>query len=400
MFIRGASCKIIKNSRGEKTLEMTLKTFKGSVWASAPAGKSRGKREVEPWSEQGVEESYRKLQRFCKLIEHKNFMIRQLSDLQMVLDIIKRFEQHMGSLGGNTTYVIETVFLKAAAQDHNRELWQFIHEGMGGGSHVHMPMPVGNCIGGGQHSRLVKGRKPDFQEFLLIPKEKTFGRAVTVNLKAYDEAKHLLKAGSRNDENAWQTDKTNEEVLEVLASIAKKHNLRIGLDVASSTFFSHGKYHYKNKELIRDRVDQVEYLAKLSKKYKLFYLEDPLDEDDFSSFKELLSDVDSKKCMIVGDDLTTTHLADVERAVHAKAINAMIIKPNQVGDMLEVAKVVQYCRKHKITMIFSHRSGDTMDDALADYCVGFGGHFIKCGIYGRERLIKLKRIMDIEKSLN
>ena len=47
----------------------------------------------------------------------------------------------------------------------------------------------------------------------------------------------------------------------------------------------------------------------------------------------------------------------------------------------------------------SHRSGETMDDALADYAVGFGADFIKTGIYGPERLIKLRRVMEIEKEL-
>ena len=40
-----------------------------------------------------------------------------------------------------------------------------------------------------------------------------------------------------------------------------------------------------------------------------------------------------------------------------------------------------------------------MDDVLGDFAVGFQADFIKAGIYGRERLIKLKRIMEIEKSL-
>ena len=48
-------------------------------------------------------------------------------------------------------------------------------------------------------------------------------------------------------------------------------------------------------------------------------------------------------------------------------------------------------------MIFSHRSGETMDDVLADYAVGFGADFIKTGIIGRERLIKLRRIIEIER---
>jgi enolase len=92
-------------------------------------------------------------------------------------------------------------------------------------------------------------------------------------------------------------------------------------------------------------------------------------------------------------------LKRVRRAVEGNAINAMIIKPNQIGSILEVKKVVEFCKRNNIKMIFSHRSGETMDDILADYCVGFGGQFIKTGIFGKERLIKLKRVIEIEKSL-
>ena len=118
--------------------------------------------------------------------------------------------------------------------------------------------------------------------------------------------------------------------------------------------------------------------------------------------KEVLNAVKEKKkskTLIVGDDLTTTNLKRVHRAVQGGAINAMIVKPNQIGSILEVKKVVEFCKKNDIVMIFSHRSGETMDDTLADYCVGFGGQFMKAGIYGRERLIKLKRVIDIEKAL-
>jgi enolase len=40
-----------------------------------------------------------------------------------------------------------------------------------------------------------------------------------------------------------------------------------------------------------------------------------------------------------------------------------------------------------------------MDPALADYAIGFGADFVKMGIMGHERLIKHKRLMDIERSL-
>jgi enolase len=395
MFVKEVWPRIIRNSRREKTIEVVLKTYEGKFFSSSPSGKSRGKNEVEPFNSKGVRRSYELSKMFFEKIRNKNFMIKNIDDLKELNEMIRKFEARHGRLGGNVVYAIQTVFLRAAAREKKKELWEFI---IGDVSKFKLPMPVGNCIGGGLHSKKIKGKRPDFQEFLLIPKEDSFSRAVTVNLRAYEFAKKLLRTRKRNDENAWMTAKNNEEVFEVLSEVAKRYNLRIGCDFAASTFFEKGYYNYKNKELIRDRVDQVDYIERLIRKYNLFYAEDPMNEEDFSGFKQINNSVGGK-CMIVGDDLTTTNLAILKRAFRSGSINAIIIKPNQIGDILEVKRVVEFCKKNKIKMIFSHRSGETMDNAIADYCVGFGGDFIKTGIYGRERLIKLKRIIDIERSV-
>jgi len=398
MFVKEISPSLIKNSRGEKTISIELVTYEGKFFSSAPGGKSKGKSEVASYNGEGIVRSLSLLKGLCGMLRHKNFIIKKVEDLEKLCKFVKAFEKKYGELGGNLTYALESVFLKGAATDNNKELWEFINDDVNNGKRPKIPMPVGNCIGGGLHSKKIKGKRPDFQEFLLIPKEKTFSRAVTVNIKAYGKAQRLLKSNSKNDENAWQTPKTNEEVLEILADVAKHFKLRIGLDIASSSFFDKGYYLYKNKELIRDRVDQIDYIERLIKKFKLFYVEDPIDEEDFSGFKQILNS-SKKGVMIVGDDLTTTSMNLTRRAVEGGAINAIIIKPNQIGSILEVKKVVEYCKRHKIKMIFSHRSGETMDDVLADYCIGFGGDFIKAGIFGKERLIKLKRIIDIENKL-
>jgi len=398
MFIKEVKVNTILNSRKEKTVQIELVTYEGRFVASAPSGKSKGKSEVASYSYKGIGRSMRMLRIFCPKLVNRNFMIKKVDDLKQVVELVKRFEAKFGKFGGNVTYVLESVFLKAAAADNGKELWKFINDDVNRGLKPKMPMPVGNCIGGGLHSKMIRGKRPDFQEFLLIPKEKTFSRAVTINLRAYEYARKLLKTWWKNDENAWMTNKTNEEVLEILKKVAKKYKLRIGLDVAASSFYDKGYYMYKNKELIRDKVDQADYIERLIKKFGIFYVEDAMQEGDFSGFKEVLN-ASKKEVLIVGDDLTTTNMRLVRRAVNSGAINAMIIKPNQIGSIIEVRNVVNFCKKHDITMIFSHRSGETMDDTLADYCVGFGGQFIKTGIFGRERLIKLKRIMDIEKRL-
>ncbi|MBP7708219.1 hypothetical protein KA107_00920 [Candidatus Pacearchaeota archaeon] len=405
MFIKRGEARIIENSRREKTIEVSIKTMNGTFVASAPSGKSKGKHEVLDYNERGIVWSVKLLNNLFKRMENKNWSLRKVQDLEILIKPLHEFETAFGKLGGNTRYALETAILKAAAKENKKQLWEFIHDSVGTRP-VKMPMPVGNCIGGGLHSAGIKNFKPDFQEFLLIPQEKRFSTAVTKNIEARLYAKKLLKKKNKtflikkNDENAWNTATTNEETLEILGEVADKFSLRIGIDVASSTFCNeNGYYHYKNKALTRDRRDQIEFMKNLIEKYQIFYVEDPLNEEDFSGFKELLAQIDPKKTLIAGDDLTTTDLKRVYRALGSKAINSMIVKPNQIGSMLEVVKVVEFCKKNGIKMIFSHRSGETMDDALADYAVGFGADFIKAGIYGPERLIKLRRVMQIEKEI-
>jgi len=407
MFVKSVMPRFVKNSRGRRSIEVELITYEGRFRCSAPSGKSTGKSEVACYHKKGISYSIKMLRVFCKRLVGKNFIIKDVGGLKDLNDLMRKFEARFGKFGGNVWYAVEGVFLKGAAADVGKELWEFINDDMNRGLKPKMPMPIGNCIGGGLHSKKIKGKRPDFQEFLLVGNAKSFGKAVTKNLRAYDYARTLLKKKEkgwrvkRNDEGAWMTSLANEEVLEILKRVSKRYDLKLGLDVASSGFYDKGYYTYKNKSLVRDKVDQADYMIKLIRKFGIFYLEDGMDEEDFGGFKSLTGSAKKmrRKILIIGDDLTTTNLDRVRRAGRGKAINSMIIKPNQIGSMLEVKKVVEYCKKNNIVMIFSHRSGETMDNILADYCVRFGGQFMKAGIFGRERLVKLKRVMDIEKSL-
>jgi len=397
MYIKEAVPKIILNSRKSETIELTLHTYEGTFKCSAPSGKSTGKSEVPAFHSKGIKMSFAMLNKLCKFIEGKNFLMREIEDLLQVDVLIDALNKKYGYIGGNTVYSIHGALLRAAAADNRKELWKFIHDDVNPGKPVKIPMPIGNIIGGGLHSKEINGKRPDFQEFLSIPNEKNMSRAMTKNVHAYHYAQGLLKSRYINDEHATRTDKTNEEILDIMHHVSEKFGIRIGLDIASSSFYKKGYYEYKNKELRRDRVDQVDYIKRLIKKFNIFYVEDPMDEDDFIGFREILAK--SKGSLIVGDDLTTTNPKRLRRAIRAKAINAIIIKPNQIGSLVEVKKVVELCKENKIKMIFSHRSGETHDNILGDYAVGFGADFMKSGAMGTERLVKIKRVIDIEKSL-
>lgn len=407
MFIKEVVPSIIKNSRGEETFQIIVRTPRGNFIASAPGGKSTGKYE-KPAFNKGIHWSFKILNEFCWKMYNKTFTLDSINDLDNFEKIIKKFEFGFGEIGANGVYALETALLKAAAKEKGMELWEFILKNGNKKKEyeLKMPIPVGNCVGGGMHSKGFNGKKPDFQEFLFISKANSVAKEIRKNLNAYEKVKVLLKkkhkswSMKRNDEGAWETNLSNEEVLDIMKKVAEKYDLNIGLDVASSTFYNPytREYYYKNKRIERTREEQIEYMRLLAEKYKIIYIEDPIQQEDFNGYTKVLTDLEKHGCLIVGDDLTVTNLERTKSAYGIKSINSMIVKPNQIGSLVEVAKVIEFCKKSRIKIIFSHRSGETMDDALADYAVGFQADFIKCGIYGKERLVKLRRLIEIEKS--
>lgn len=405
MFIKSVKAKLIENSRKETSIEVKLVTYRGIFVCSAPSGKSKGTHEVADYHPTGARYSCKLANEFLRELEHTNVVIKKLEDIIPIEEKLKKFEKNRGILGGNVYYAIEGALLKAAAAEKNQELWEFISEGKAS----KIPLPIGNCIGGGLHTR-TRFKKPDFQEFLFVARDSQVSRAVSKNILAYYEAKMRIRLRERklkiktNDENALVCSLTNQEVLEIMRDVARRFNLDIGLDIAASSFFDEKMkmYDYRNKRFYREPEEQLEYISILINEFDLAYVEDPFHEEDFSNFKALLAWVNknNKKTLIVGDDLVVTNLSRLRRAIRSNAINAIIVKPNQIGSIIEVKRVVDLCKQHNIKMIFSHRSGETLDNLLADYAVGFGGDYIKTGILGRERLIKLRRLMDIQKKIN
>jgi len=380
MIIKKVTAKSVKDSRGEKTIQVIVKTSKGRFKTSAPCGKSKGRFEVKSYAK-NLENDVDFIN--CLKID---FIIESFEDLKKIEKLV------IGQIGGNSLFALEASLLKALAQEKGKELWEFL-----GG--VKIPRSVGNAIGGGLHSKVVNRRKPDFQEFLFIGNGKTFKENVKINKKAYKLAKKFLKSRRRNDEGAWETDLGNEQVLEIMNKIKdelKKKGLKIdiGLDIASSSFYKNGRYYYKNPAQKLSKSEQINYIKKLIKKYNLLYVEDPLNENDFSGFRGLIG----KNYLIVGDDLTTTNPERLNKAIRMQAINGIIVKPNQIGSLLKVKKVIELAKKYKIKTIMSHRSGETKDNTIADLAVGWDCDFIKTGIYGSVRKAKLKRLVRIEKT--
>lgn len=375
MLLKKVIARSIKDSRGEPTIEVEINGCK----ASSPSGKSTGKYET-PCFHKSLDWNLN----FLNKAEF-NIDINAFEDLKKVESFIKKKARLKDAkqFGANALFALESAILKALAKEQGKELWQTIDPRA-----KQFPKPVGNAVGGGLHSH--NEDHPTFQEFLLIPQTQSPKENFRIMKTIHAQLKQKVKARGKNDEGAWQTSLSDEEILQILS---KFKGVRIGIDAAASSFFCEDQYCYNNRSL--DRASQINYANALIKDYDLLYCEDPLQEEDFKGFAKIRHDSNH---LIVGDDLTATHVSRVKKAIATKAINAMIIKPNQNGSLLELAEIFGLCKKHNIKTILSHRSGETLDDSLADYAFGFQADYIKCGISTKWREAKLNRLVEIEKA--
>jgi enolase len=88
----------------------------------------------------------------------------------------------------------------------------------------------------------------------------------------------------------------------------------------------------------------------------------------------------------------------VKDGIDFKATNAVLVKPNQVGTITDVMKVVEFAKQKNLTTVMSHRSGETEDTLISHLAVGLGCNYVKFGISG-ERTTKINEIIRIEEKL-
>jgi len=105
--------------------------------------------------------------------------------------------------------------------------------------------------------------------------------------------------------------------------------------------------------------------------------------------------------MLVGDDLLVTNPKRLQQAIEEKSCNAILIKVNQIGTLSETLECIRLAQAHNIRVVVSHRSGETVDDFIADLAVGTGAECIKTGSFSRgERLAKYNRLLAIESEIS
>ncbi|MBU1557993.1 phosphopyruvate hydratase [Patescibacteria group bacterium] len=392
MKITSLKAKEIKDSRGNPTVEVEVCSGDVCVKASVPSGTSTGSREVRNLP---AEEATKKVNEvIAPKINGSTVEPLEIDKVLFELDGTK----DKSNLGANAMLGVSLAVTRLGAKLEDKPLWQYINEISGVKVEPNKPKLFMNVINGGAHANF----NSPFQEYIVIADD--YEKAKVLFEKLGDEIKEKYGEVEMGDEGGYSPKTENIEAPFELISELLDGDMRIAIDSAGSEFYEEGNYKILEQDHSSDELLTV--YKNLVEKYPLSSIEDPFAENDVDAFSKMTRESRdwNLKCgcemLVVGDDLTTTNPESILESARNKRVNAIIIKPNQIGTLTEVYTAVRLARGAGWKIICSHRSGETMDSFIADLAVGIGAYGIKAGAPTQEvRRVKYERLVEIEKEL-
>lgn len=305
-------------------------------------------------------------------------------------------------LGANAILAVSLACAKAAAGHFKLPLFRYI----GGTFSLKMPVPMMNILNGGAHA----ANNIDIQEFMIMPvNAHCFSEGLRQCCEIYHTLGKILKQNNMStsvgDEGGYAPNlDSDEEAIELIikainAAGYSTENIKIALDAAASEWYREGLYKLPKRGVEITSENLIEYFEKLSSKYPIISIEDPLSEHDWEGWKKITSKI-GNNVQLVGDDLFVTNTKRLKQGIEMSAANAILIKINQIGTLTETLDAIDMAHKAGYNAIISHRSGETEDTTIADIAVAVNSGQIKTGAPCRtDRVAKYNRLLRIESSI-
>tara|TARA_B110000444_G_C18836166_1_gene596078 strand:- start:9 stop:1292 length:1284 start_codon:yes stop_codon:yes gene_type:complete len=410
MKISNIFAREVLDSRGNPTVEVDVKLEDGTLSrAIVPSGASTGEHEAVELRD-GDKARYLGMGVKTAVLNVNTTILNNLKNLdasnQKDIDNIMielDGSTNKNKLGANAILGVSMAVARASAKSKNISLYKYL----GGKEANLLPIPMMNILNGGSHA----DNNVDIQEFMIFPiGAESFSAALQMGAEIFHQLKSVLKQKGLNtsvgDEGGFAPNlKSNAEAIDIILEAVEKTPYVIGkeiflaLDVASSEFYNNGKYHLISEKKKYSSDNMIRYLKSLVDQYPIVSIEDGLDENDWDGWKALTKELGSR-CQIVGDDLTVTNISYLQQAINNKAMNAILIKLNQIGSVSETIDTIKLARANNYAAIVSHRSGETEDITIADFSVAMGMGQIKTGSLSRtDRIAKYNQLLRIEEEL-
>ena len=400
----------VLDSRGNPTVEVDVTLEDGTVGSSmVPSGASTGKHEAVELRDgdknrylgRGVQTAVNNVNTL--ITDHLVGMnANSQADIdQAMIDLDG--SPNKSNLGANAILGVSMAVARAAAGSADQPLYSYL----GNEQSNMLPIPMMNILNGGSHA----DNNVDIQEFMVFPiGANSFSSALQMGVETFHHLKSVLQKKGLNtsvgDEGGFAPNlRSNAEAVEVILEAIEKtpytlgKDLFLALDVAASEIYKNGLYHLASEDKQYSSEEMVAYLTSLANQYPIISIEDGLDENDWQGWQQLNSAI-GNRVQIVGDDLTVTNLTRLQRAIDENAMNAILIKLNQIGTVTETIQAIELAKANHYGAVISHRSGETEDVIIADFAVAMGMGQIKTGSASRtDRIAKYNQLLRIEAAL-
>jgi len=404
----------ILDSRGNPTLECEVALAGGATGrAAVPSGASTGDLEAVELRD-GDKGRYRG-KGVLTAVSNVNDTIRpnlvglDAREQEMIDALLVELDgtANKSRLGANAILGVSLAVAHAAAQATNQPLYRYL----GGTSARVLPAPMLNVINGGRHA----DNTVDFQEFMIQPWGfDNFPAALRAGVEIYHTLREVLTdrglSTAVGDEGGFAPNLAdNEDALKLIEEAVDKAGYSLGdqifiaLDPAASEMYDaeKGKYRFFKSEPDRwaDSDEMIALWTSWCEKYPIRSLEDGLAEQDWSGWAKLNAAL-GDRVQTVGDDLFVTNVKYLRRGIEEKSANAILVKVNQIGTLSETMETIDLAMRNGMSVVISHRSGETEDSTIADLAVATNAGQIKTGSASRsDRIAKYNRLLRIEEQL-
>lgn len=391
----------ILDSRQKPTLGVSIYSGGKEGYFSVPSGASTGTNEaLELRDEDGaMKKAIYNIENEIKMSLVNRDPLDQANIDKIMLDLDNT--QNKSKLGGNSMIGVSIANLKLGALLSDLPTYKYIQKINNLEIKNQVPYLYLNLINGGKHAK----NNLAFQEYHIVPITHNPQEALEIASHVINSLKNIIKTElgqdslEMGDEGGFAPKLSFVRQPLVLLKKAIEENkleskVRLALDVAASSFYNDGKYKVDGIEITREELLTI--YDRLISDFNLISIEDPFYEEDFEAFQILKNKY--KDLIVVGDDLTVTNKDLLQKAIENNSINALIIKPNQIGTITETFDTINLALKNNIKIIVSHRSGETNDDFIADLSYAYGAFGLKSGAPTKnERIIKYNRLIKIIK---
>lgn len=399
----------VLNSRGQWTLAADVVSDDGiPATAYLPLGKS-----TSPYEPTAPD-----MQEACQFVNSKlatDLCGMQVDDQSGIDAAIQAASQEQPSLG-NALMPVSVAVARMAAGNSRIPLWRYLREDVFGMKETccRPPVPFLTLFMGGIHRYPLhdyRGPGDTFQAVQIILETPTIRQCVELATEIHRHlAYRLIMDGSyrgAGEDRGMAARGGNERMIrfaqeEVLSCFDRRSvdfEYGIAIDVAARHLRARdGRYRIAERAPVDGRA-MFEDLCRLVDRYPIWSVEDPFDVDEIDLWQEFSRTFPDLQ--VIGDDIFACSAARIAEGAASGIANTFLLKPELAGTVTGVKNVVKTAEEARLSVVVSHRSGETCDSFVADLAAAVSpvGEFavgLRAGACsGGERTAKWNRLLAI-----